>query len=193
MQNVTQTRDLWSYRDRSELGSNVVDTHADISGFSVEAVDTILEIGDAEVGVVGTKGFVGGFQGPRSPISARPELRQIYQETSLEVEALERGSTAARSGGSGSGCGSGSGNGGGGSSGLGSGGMGIGGPGSMSIWASVLVFTSRLCPEGARSKRSGSKVSSDDAFAGGPYPGIRLTCRGPSGREASPSGSSTRP
>ena len=66
MQNVTQTRDLWSYRDRSELGSNVVDTHADISGFSVEAVDTILEIGDAEVGVVGTKGFVGGF--PRAEI-----------------------------------------------------------------------------------------------------------------------------
>ena len=67
MQNVTQTRDLWSYRDRSELGSNVVDTHADISGFSVEAVDTILEIGDAEVGVVGTKGFVGGFPGAEIP------------------------------------------------------------------------------------------------------------------------------
>jgi hypothetical protein len=38
MQNVTMT-DLWTYRDRSELGSNVVDTHADISGFGVEAVD----------------------------------------------------------------------------------------------------------------------------------------------------------
>ena len=53
MQNVTQTRDLWSYRDRSELGSNVVDTHADISGFSVEAIDgSIGKVDDAtyEVG-----------------------------------------------------------------------------------------------------------------------------------------------
>ena len=48
MQNVTQTRDLWSYRDRTELGSNVVDTHADISGFSVEAVDgSIGKVDDA--------------------------------------------------------------------------------------------------------------------------------------------------
>jgi hypothetical protein len=39
MQNVTQRDDLWSYRDQSSLGSDVVDTHADISGFSVEAID----------------------------------------------------------------------------------------------------------------------------------------------------------
>ena len=38
MQNVT-ILDLWTYRDRSDLGSNVVDTHADITGFGVEAVD----------------------------------------------------------------------------------------------------------------------------------------------------------
>ena len=30
---------IWTYRDRSELGSNIVDTHADISGFGVEAID----------------------------------------------------------------------------------------------------------------------------------------------------------
>jgi len=39
MQHVTELHDLWSYRDQSSLGSNVVDTHADISGFSVEAID----------------------------------------------------------------------------------------------------------------------------------------------------------
>ena len=38
MQNVT-ILDLWTYRDRSNLGSNVVDTHADLTGFSVEALD----------------------------------------------------------------------------------------------------------------------------------------------------------
>ncbi len=31
--------DMWTYRDRSELGSNVTETHADLSGFSVEALD----------------------------------------------------------------------------------------------------------------------------------------------------------
>jgi len=48
MQNMTQTKDLWSYRDQSSLGSNVVDTHADISGFSVEAIDgSIGKVDDA--------------------------------------------------------------------------------------------------------------------------------------------------
>src|SRR5262245_38071681 len=38
MQNVTML-DLWTYRDRSDLGSNVVDTHPDLTGFGVEAID----------------------------------------------------------------------------------------------------------------------------------------------------------
>ena len=38
MHNVTML-DIWTYRDRSDLGSNVVDTHADMSGFGVEALD----------------------------------------------------------------------------------------------------------------------------------------------------------
>jgi uncharacterized protein len=52
---------------------------------------TIIEIGDLEVGIVGTKGFVGGFPGAEIPDFGEPLLRQIYQETTLEVEALERG------------------------------------------------------------------------------------------------------
>jgi hypothetical protein len=39
VQQVTQTYDIWTFRDRSELGSNVMETHADISGFQVEALD----------------------------------------------------------------------------------------------------------------------------------------------------------
>jgi hypothetical protein len=39
MPNVTELHDLWAYRDQLELGSNIVDTHPDISGFSVEAID----------------------------------------------------------------------------------------------------------------------------------------------------------
>ena len=38
MQNV-MLLDIWTYRDRSDLGSNVVETHADITGFGVEAID----------------------------------------------------------------------------------------------------------------------------------------------------------
>jgi uncharacterized protein len=52
---------------------------------------TILEIGDLEVGIVGTKGFVGGFPGAEIPDFGEPTLRQIYKETSDEVDALERG------------------------------------------------------------------------------------------------------
>jgi Icc-related predicted phosphoesterase len=52
---------------------------------------TILEIGEVEVGVVGTKGFVGGFPGAEIADFGEPALRSIYRETTLEVEALERG------------------------------------------------------------------------------------------------------
>ena len=57
----------------------------------LEREHRILEIGGTEVGVVGTKGFVGGFPGAEIPDFGEPALRQIYHETSLEVEALERG------------------------------------------------------------------------------------------------------
>ena len=51
----------------------------------------VLELGEIEVGIVGTKGFVGGFAGAEIPDFGEPTLRQIYHETSLEVEALEVG------------------------------------------------------------------------------------------------------
>ncbi len=51
----------------------------------------ILEVGELEVGVVGTKGFVGGFTGAEIPDFGEPLLREVYHETSLEVNALEQG------------------------------------------------------------------------------------------------------
>jgi uncharacterized protein len=51
----------------------------------------ILELGGIEVGVVGTKGFVGGFPGAEIPDFGEPLLREVYAETSLEVAALEQG------------------------------------------------------------------------------------------------------
>jgi hypothetical protein len=33
------TDEMWTYRDTSALGSNVMETHADLTGFTVEALD----------------------------------------------------------------------------------------------------------------------------------------------------------
>ena len=52
MQNLT-VMDIWSYRDQSSLGSNVVDTHADISGFGVEALDGSIGKVDSSTNDVG--------------------------------------------------------------------------------------------------------------------------------------------
>jgi hypothetical protein len=39
MPHTTTTVEIWTFRDQHELGSNVMETHADLSGFSVEALD----------------------------------------------------------------------------------------------------------------------------------------------------------
>src|SRR5207237_1008436 len=51
----------------------------------------IAEVDGVDVGIVGTKGFVGGFPGSSLPDFGEPLLRKIYAETSAEVEALEHG------------------------------------------------------------------------------------------------------
>jgi len=52
---------------------------------------SIQEVGDLEVGIVGTKGFVGGFPGSHLPDFGEPLLRQVYAEASADVEAIDRG------------------------------------------------------------------------------------------------------
>ena len=51
----------------------------------------VLELDGQEVGVVGTKGFVGGFSGSQLPDFGEPLLRQVYAETTEEVDAIRRG------------------------------------------------------------------------------------------------------
>jgi uncharacterized protein len=51
----------------------------------------ICQASAVEVGVVGLKGFVGGFPGSHLPDFGEPLLRAVYAETSRDVEALERG------------------------------------------------------------------------------------------------------
>jgi uncharacterized protein len=69
----------------------IVETLAAADVTVLDRAHTILEIHDLEVGIVGTKGFVGGFPGAEIPDFGEPALRQVYGETTLEVEALEEG------------------------------------------------------------------------------------------------------
>jgi Icc-related predicted phosphoesterase len=55
---------------------------------------TIAEVNGMDVGIVGTKGFVGGFPDNELPDFGEPLLRQVYAETTAEVAALERGLAA---------------------------------------------------------------------------------------------------
>jgi Icc-related predicted phosphoesterase len=51
----------------------------------------VLEVAGLELGVVGTKGFVGGFPGAELPDFGEPLLREVYAETTREVDAIETG------------------------------------------------------------------------------------------------------
>lgn len=48
-------------------------------------------VAGVEVGVVGVKGFVGGFPGSHMPDFGEPLLRAVYRESSRDVAALDRG------------------------------------------------------------------------------------------------------
>jgi Icc-related predicted phosphoesterase len=49
------------------------------------------DVAGVQFGVVGTKGFVGGFPGSVLPDFGEPLLRQVYEETTLEAEAIAKG------------------------------------------------------------------------------------------------------
>ena len=57
----------------------------------LERSHRILEVCGVELGVVGTKGFVGGFAGSHIPDFGEPLLRQVYAEGIAEVDALASG------------------------------------------------------------------------------------------------------
>lgn len=56
----------------------------------LERDHAIVEVGGIEVGVAGLKGFVGGFDGHRIPDFGEPLLRAMYDDTSADVQALDR-------------------------------------------------------------------------------------------------------
>jgi Icc-related predicted phosphoesterase len=56
----------------------------------LERSSTVLSVGDASVGVVGAKGFIGGFDGGGINFGEQM-IRDIYATTTADVEALDRG------------------------------------------------------------------------------------------------------
>jgi Icc-related predicted phosphoesterase len=57
----------------------------------LECSHDVCQLDGLEVGIVGAKGFVGGFAPRHLPDFGEPSLRAVYAETGAEVEALERG------------------------------------------------------------------------------------------------------
>src|SRR5919199_462180 len=47
------------------------------------------EVDGAQVGIVGTKGFVGGFPDSQLPDFGEPILRQVYRDTTAEIEGCD--------------------------------------------------------------------------------------------------------
>src|SRR5919197_3009777 len=65
-----------------------------LTGAGVRVLDrswAIEEVDGTSVGIVGLKGFVGGFPDSQLPDFGEPLLRQVYAETTADVEALDAG------------------------------------------------------------------------------------------------------
>ena len=64
-----------------------------LSGAGVRVLDrswAIEEVDGTSVGIVGVKGFVGGFPDSQLPDFGEPLLRRVYAETGKDVAALDR-------------------------------------------------------------------------------------------------------
>jgi Icc-related predicted phosphoesterase len=57
----------------------------------LEREATTVCVGPTEIGIVGLKGFVGGFPGSHLPDFGEPLLREVYAQTTRDVEALDEG------------------------------------------------------------------------------------------------------
>ena len=65
-----------------------------LSGAGVRVLDRSWAVEDVDgvsVGIVGLKGFIGGFPDSQLPDFGEPLLRQVYAETTDEVDALSAG------------------------------------------------------------------------------------------------------
>ena len=76
------------HEDRADQISSVLDE----AGIVVlDRESAVLDVNGLQVGVVGAKGFVGGFPGSHLPDFGEPALRMVYAEATAEVKGIARG------------------------------------------------------------------------------------------------------
>jgi Icc-related predicted phosphoesterase len=75
----------------SDRGGEIAAVLSKAGVHMLERDTAVFELGGEQVGVVGAKGFVGGFTGSQLPDFGEPLLRRVYAETTNEVEAIRRG------------------------------------------------------------------------------------------------------
>jgi Icc-related predicted phosphoesterase len=80
----------WHCNDVEQLASALVEAGVRM----VDRAWASQEIDGARLGIAGAKGFVGGFPDSQLPDFGEPLLRQVYAETTAEVDALTSGLTA---------------------------------------------------------------------------------------------------
>ena len=77
----------WHSNRRDDVVAALTEGGIDV----LERDHRILELCGTEVGVAGTKGFAGGFDGAHIPDFGEPILREVYAESIREAEALDAG------------------------------------------------------------------------------------------------------
>ncbi len=82
---------LGNHDHHSERAAEVAGVLEDAGVTMLDSDHVVLEAADMQVGVVGTKGFVGGFPGAEIANFGERLLREVYAETSRQVDALEAG------------------------------------------------------------------------------------------------------
>ena len=81
---------LGNHDVHSDKGDELVRILGDAGVRVLDAESTSCSVNGVQVGIAGTKGFVGGFPGSSLPDFGEPLLRRVYAATSEEVAALER-------------------------------------------------------------------------------------------------------
>jgi Icc-related predicted phosphoesterase len=77
----------WHADRRDELVAVLQEGGIDV----LEREHRVLELCGAEVGIAGTKGFGGGFDGAHIPDFGEPLMRRVYAESIEEADALDAG------------------------------------------------------------------------------------------------------
>ena len=77
----------WHANRRDEVAAALADGGIDV----LDRQHRVLDMDGTDVGVVGCKGFVGGFPGSHMPDFGEPLLREVYAEGMREVDALDAG------------------------------------------------------------------------------------------------------